>query len=646
VSRPLDHVVTSVAWNPNGSLFAVGSYNLLRICDKVGWTHCRERKSNIGSMMQIAWTPDGTQFACATGSGNILFAQVIDRHFEWRQSEVTLLSPKRLRVKDVMQETEEEIELAKDRVVEVGVGFEHLIVLTSSQCYIYTLQNLNTPIILEMRAPAVFVHLCKRHFLTVDLVSGLQVISYEGRLLSAPKHPSFRADFLTREITSLAADSVSMVDTADRRWILFFDSMSGRLQQRLFHTQEIVAMSLNQVNQGLQERMVAFLDVQRELFVALPFLFPAPTSSSSSSSAQAAMNNNPHNILSITNSQAMHCIMKMHTQIDSFSFHDEHNALAAMMSSSGSEAVLHLFYHPECAFVDRDLLTTLDHTTSRAEFDVGSGAAGGGMSGSGGGALQLLSFSGTRIALRKIDGAVLYVHSHLSEVQLFDELVRAGKWEEACRLCRAVESASSPAMTNSPGGMGAGGMGISLVNHSSSANYGMFLWASLAGLSMQKKQWAIAETAYAALHEAAKVEFLQNMQQLSTEEGKQAAWALFRRAPDEAERICLQANPPLFYRAIKINLDLFRWQRALDVALKYKVHLDLVLAHRQVFLEEFGQIEQDSKYLQAISSFTGSLDVQEILERDRQFQQEEESGGGTGGDRTTAGRNDSYRSRK
>lgn len=31
-----DYPVTSVAWSDDGELFAVGSFNLLRLCDKAG----------------------------------------------------------------------------------------------------------------------------------------------------------------------------------------------------------------------------------------------------------------------------------------------------------------------------------------------------------------------------------------------------------------------------------------------------------------------------------------------------------------------------------------------------------------------------------------------------------------------------------
>jgi intraflagellar transport protein 80 len=42
-SPPGEHVITSVCWRPSGQEFCVASYNLLRLCDKTGWTYCRER---------------------------------------------------------------------------------------------------------------------------------------------------------------------------------------------------------------------------------------------------------------------------------------------------------------------------------------------------------------------------------------------------------------------------------------------------------------------------------------------------------------------------------------------------------------------------------------------------------------------------
>ena len=36
VSSPYDFSITSVSWSPDGELFAAGSFNMLKICDKTG----------------------------------------------------------------------------------------------------------------------------------------------------------------------------------------------------------------------------------------------------------------------------------------------------------------------------------------------------------------------------------------------------------------------------------------------------------------------------------------------------------------------------------------------------------------------------------------------------------------------------------
>ena len=88
-SSPYDYVITSISWAPNGEYFAVGSYEMLKLCDKTGysfifsyiiylyivifveiirWTKSFN-KTNVGSIMQINWSSDSTICACAGGSG-------------------------------------------------------------------------------------------------------------------------------------------------------------------------------------------------------------------------------------------------------------------------------------------------------------------------------------------------------------------------------------------------------------------------------------------------------------------------------------------------------------------------------------------------------------------------------------------------
>lgn len=64
----------------------------------------------------------------------------------------------------------------------------------------------------------------------------------------------------------------------------------------------------------------------------------------------------------------------------------------------------------------------------------------------------------------------------------------------------------------------------------------------------------------------------------------------------EAETVLLQAG--LIYQAIQSNINLYNWERALELAVKYKTHVDTVLAYRQKFLETFGKQETNKRYLQ------------------------------------------------
>ena len=124
------------------------------------------------------------------------------------------------------------------------------------------------------------------------------------------------------------------------------------------------------------------------------------------------------------------------------------------------------------------------------------------------------------------------------------------------------------------------------------------LWACLAALSLSKRQLSIAENALAELNEVAKVEYIQSIKAIPSEEGRNAELALFRRQPDEAERILLQANPPLVYRAIKMNIKLYKWDKALDIAMAQKTHVDTVIAYRKRFLEQYQKEETNDRFRQ------------------------------------------------
>lgn len=93
-----------------------------------------------------------------------------------------------------------------------------------------------------------------------------------------------------------------------------------------------------------------------------------------------------------------------------------------------------------------------------------------------------------------------------------------------------------------------------------------------------------------------KTHYVRKVKQIPTEEGRNAELAVYRRKPEEAEAILLQAG--LVYRAIKMNIKLFNFERALDLATQYKQHQDTVLHYRQQFLKAAKQTETITRFMQ------------------------------------------------
>lgn len=382
-SRPIDHIITSVGWNPNGECFAVGSYNLLRLCDKIGWVHCRERLQT-GSVMRIAWTSDGTQLAGGCGNGSIVFAQIVDRIFEWKNIQVKVLETRKIRVTDVAKEILEDIEYARDRIVEIGVGFDHLVVSTTSQCFIYSLNNLNTPTIFDIRAPCHFIHLCKSHFLTLDLLSGIQIMNYDGKVISSPKFQGLRVEFVNKDMIALSPDTVAVVDTVDTKCIHVIDAFSDRLITKVTHSAEVSNIAFNQHILNPQERLLIFADRNRDLYIMYPY-------------------------------STIITILKLHSHVESFCFNDETDTLVGL-----ADGRLNVWYCPQIVLIDKDLLPQTTFSMDTLDYGYNS---------------QIISYTSNCISIRKIDGSIIY-HSTSIDIPILYDLIRNNHWDETIRLCR------------------------------------------------------------------------------------------------------------------------------------------------------------------------------------------------------------------
>ncbi len=129
-SSPYDHVITSIKWAPNGDYFAVGSFEMLRLCDKSGWSYSFH-KPQSGSIMKLSWSHDGTVVSGAGGNGSVVFGYIVNRQISWAHIEAVLDEDNKISINDCLHEMNEDLDF-RERVVNMSMKHNHLVVCTTT----------------------------------------------------------------------------------------------------------------------------------------------------------------------------------------------------------------------------------------------------------------------------------------------------------------------------------------------------------------------------------------------------------------------------------------------------------------------------------------------------------------------------------
>eukprot|EP00736_Rhodelphis_marinus_P011395 Rmarinus@m.26807 len=533
VSQPEDTVINSVAWSPDGEMFAVGSFNTLQLCDKTGWSYSRETMQS-GSMMNLSWTSDGTHLAGAGGDGAVVFANVADRRIEWDNLVCHLSSNKQISVLDVVSENVEEFDF-RDRVIKLSMGFDYIVAATTTQLCVCSIKQWGTPQTFDIKDTVTLLLQAEKHFLVVDNGQGMSVFSYEGRPLSHPKFQGLRTEFLNSQSVAVSNAFVAAIQKPDLKTIRVFDATTGKaLDRPIKHTLDVHQIGLSQHSKAVEMKLV-LLDRNRDMYVA-----------------------------SIMRPNAL---VKLGSMVDHCMFHDKTDMLAAVQDGN-----LSVWYYPDVVFVDKDLIPKTRVVKAGSEF---------------GRSPKIVNFHGDRCCVRRTNGA-MHVYAIDPFPSLLYQYASAAQWNLAVRLCRFVKDEA--------------------------------LWSVVAAMAVQSLELDTAEVAYAAIEEVDKVQYVLHIKGIPSPEGRTAEVYTFMRRPEEGEAILLQAS--LLYRAIKLNIKLFRWDRALEIAVSHKTHLDTVLAYRKRYLDSFGLSETNKRFQQYFEQDI-ELDWEKIKAKIKQDKQRE-----------------------
>ncbi|XP_067322127.1 intraflagellar transport protein 80 homolog isoform X2 [Anolis sagrei] len=236
-------------------------------------------------------------------------------------------------------------------------------------------------------------------------------------------------------------------------------------------------------------------------------------------------------------------VIKIGTMVHTLAWNDNCNILCGLQDTRFT-----VWYYPNVVYVDKDLLPKTLCEKDASEFSKNP---------------QIVSFVGSQVTIRRADGSL--IHINISPYpSILHEYANNSKWEDAMRLCRFVKDQT--------------------------------LWACLAAMAVSNKDMNTAEVAYASVGEIDKVQYISSIKDLPSKESRLAHILLFSGNIQEAETLLLQAG--LIFQAIQVNINLYNWERALELAVKHKTHVDTVLAYRQKFLDDFGKKETNQRFLQ------------------------------------------------
>lgn len=115
----------------------------------------------------MAWSADGTQLACACANGQVLFAHVVERNVYFNNYMASVSEKKLVTVRNILDETTEHLEVP-ERIIQIAMRYNHLVLTTPSQCYIYNITNWNTPAIFDLKdGSVILLILCEKYDLVL-----------------------------------------------------------------------------------------------------------------------------------------------------------------------------------------------------------------------------------------------------------------------------------------------------------------------------------------------------------------------------------------------------------------------------------------------------------------------------------------------
>jgi intraflagellar transport protein 80 len=146
-----------------------------------------------------------------------------------------------------------------------------------------------------------------------------------------------------------------------------------------------------------------------------------------------------------------------------------------------------------------------------------------------------------------------------------------------------------------------------------------FLWALCAASAVMAGEIDVAQEAYASLMLIDRVIFLEKVKSMKSPAARNAMIAILQGRLNEAEEILIQGG--CLFRAVKMNISMGRWEKALGIAKRISKYVEVVAAYRAKYIASLGIEETVKEFLDL-----GQVDLQAVQALIRQEKSQEMSG--------------------
>lgn len=241
-------------------------------------------------------------------------------------------------------------------------------------------------------------------------------------------------------------------------------------------------------------------------------------------------------------------LAKITGMCDSFAWNDRNDMLCCL-----SDDKFMTWIYPGAVFLDKELLDGGKYEKDAS--DIGKNAT-------------ITGFSNSTCTIARSNGCIAYRIINPYAKTLLETLRVPNNILKALKLCRLVKD--------------------------------KILWTAFSSYCLLNREINVAQLAVSNIDEVDKVNFIEKILRMREKHVNEAIIGanllMLTNRVDEAEALLIETG--FIYRAIKLNLDAFRWDKALGLAQEHNKHVDTVLGYRKKYLEGAAKEENNAKFLQ------------------------------------------------